>query len=98
MSGRFVIAIEIAFSFCQEMNRTGGAIFAIDIGIPAFEARFAHVDIMFEADIGRFPVGMVCAASQCRILSCRKYCARWAEVRSAGIFKSPQEENVFNFL
>ena len=41
------------------MDGTGRAKFAVDFRIPAFQAFFAHVDLMFHTDVAGQPVGVM---------------------------------------
>jgi hypothetical protein len=54
-----LISIEIPFAFGQEMDGARRTKFAVDFRIPAFMAVFAHVDVMFHADITGLSVEVI---------------------------------------
>jgi hypothetical protein len=53
------ITIQVAFSFGQKMDGARCTVLAVNLRITAFEAFFAHVDIMLQTAIAGFPVRVI---------------------------------------
>jgi hypothetical protein len=56
---RIFFAIQITFAFGYEMDWAGCPEFTVKVRIAAFEAIRTHINIVLQANIAGFPVGVI---------------------------------------